>query len=616
MGRKSSEKKKRKNPKQNKQKQTKSVVKVIKETTEKDIKLPAFKLNENKSEQITQEEKPKLNIQPHKIFGWLLALIMLSVLITIGGMLFTTAFKAVSIAKYLPSDQTAAFVELNINKEHTQFTRTEKLLGKTEYSFEKIKGIIADKLNINLNKIELTWVGRSLGIAEIVTQNELKSLSTVYFLEITNTKQVTEFLSVLAETNFSEFTKIESKENPIYSMKLRYKGEDRALDKTHYIGFIDNYLVTSENKEVLNSILKDVSSGTEKIADTKSYSAISNNMPANNEGFIYINFKNSRDLLMKKYGIESSSPLMSYTLHPFSDFFDAEGAVLIAKDDSFQIQSFLQMDSEILSGTGDTMYKGKYTAELMKYMPANVYALFGGENMEKQIRRLSNILSFGQGADDFVFKNALKSLVQKYFGSNISMEEDLLPLIENEFAVGVTKTNEKDNYIVILKYSGVGDGDMKIEKLANNFISYGTVFEPKIQEVELPDGTMAKEIVAQSETLIKSKSTYNSYEIRELKTEKGDFGIYYISQGDKGFIATDKQLLIESLKLFGGETKNSFETSKNYEIHIAPLLEKTDEVSYFDISTSIPGIKLIKSLSTGREYSANGIMGYYYLYVQ
>ncbi|HPU94997.1 MAG TPA: hypothetical protein PK398_02370, partial [Candidatus Gracilibacteria bacterium] len=173
MGRKSSEKKKRKNPKQNKQKQTKSVVKVIKETTEKDIKLPAFKLNENKSEQITQEEKPKLNIQPHKIFGWLLALIMLSVLITIGGMLFTTAFKAVSIAKYLPSDQTAAFVELNINKEHTQFTRTEKLLGKTEYSFEKIKVNIADKLNINLNKIELIWVGRSLGIAEIVTQNEL-----------------------------------------------------------------------------------------------------------------------------------------------------------------------------------------------------------------------------------------------------------------------------------------------------------------------------------------------------------------------------------------------------------------------------------------------------------
>ena len=615
MGRKSSEKKKRKNSKPVKQKPQKHSGKEQKPIKEKDIKMPVFTLAENKTEE-PKQEKPKIKIQPHKIFGWLLALIMLTILVVVAGMLYTQAFKATSIAKYLPSDRTAAFVELNINKEHTQFTKTEKLLAKTEYSFEKIKSIISDKLGINLDKTELLWLGRSLGIAEILTQKESQSLSTVYFLEIMSKEDAMKFLEVLAETNFSKFTQVDSKESVIYSFKLRYKGEDRTQDKMYYIGFIENYLVVSEDKEVLNSILQEISSKKEKISDTKKYSAISANMPVNSEGFIYVNFKNSKDLLLRKYGMGSFSPVMSSTVHPFSEFFGAEGAVLIAKDDSFQVQSFLQIDGDFLKGTGDVMYKGKYSADLMKYIPDNIYALFGGENMEKQIRRLSNILSFGQGSDDFVFKNAFNSLVQKYFGNNISLEEDLLPLIENEFAVGVRKANDKDRYLIVLKLPDTGEGEMKIEKLANNFISYGTVFEPKVEEVTLPDGTVGKEIVAKSESLIKSKSKYGSYDISELKTEKGDFGIYYISQGDTGLIATDRQLLIDSLKLLSGESKTSFASSKSYDIHIKPVLEKSDELSYFDISKSMPGIKLVKSLSTGREYSANGIMAYYYIYVQ
>jgi len=259
MGRKSSEKKKRKNSKPIKQKSQKHSVKEQKTIKEKDIKMPVFTLADNKSEE-TKQEKPKTKIQPHKIFGWLLALIMLTILVVVAGMLYTQAFKATSIAKYLPSDRTAAFVELNINKEHTQFTKTEKLLAKTEYSFEKIKSIISDKLGVNLDKTELLWLGRSLGIAEILTQNESQSLSTIYFLEIINREDAMKFLEVLAETNFSKFTQVDSKESVIYSFKLRYKGEDRSQDKIYYIGFVENYLVASEDKEVLNSILREISS--------------------------------------------------------------------------------------------------------------------------------------------------------------------------------------------------------------------------------------------------------------------------------------------------------------------------------------------------------------------
>ena len=182
MGRKSSEKKKRKSPKVSPKK---PIHHKQAKPLEKDIKMPVFKLTDNKQE-AEQTEKPKLRIKPHKIFGSLLALIMLTILIVVGSMMYVEAFKPASIAKYLPANKTAAFIELNINREHAQFIKTENLLSETVYSFEKIKGILSDKLSMDLGKTDLLWLGREVGIAEMLFEGQSESLSTVYFVEVSN----------------------------------------------------------------------------------------------------------------------------------------------------------------------------------------------------------------------------------------------------------------------------------------------------------------------------------------------------------------------------------------------------------------------------------------------
>lgn len=594
---------------------------------EKDITVPEFKLTKKNAKQSeSKPSQPKKHIPPHKIFGTLLALIMVTILTVVGSMLYESAFKPNPIAKYLPADKTAAFLEINTNFDHTQIEKAKNLLAKTEYSFDKLSEMLKEKFSTDLIKEASSWLGRQIGIAEILPDENKNNLETIYFIETLSAQASQKTLSTLAENNLSKLNKVSSKGYELYSFSLRYPGDDRTKDKKIYISFLDDYLIASESNEAINVIMTGKSNQNNKVVNDKQYQNIENAMSINRVAFIYINFKKAKDLLLQKYGVSNTSPLLAYTIHPFSDFFNSEGAVLIALDQSFEIQSFLNFDENYFQGNGDIMYIEPYQATLSNYVPDNISAFFGGKNLEKQLKRVIAVLGNNKDVNTTMLDNAVKSYMQKYFGNGVTLEDDIAPLIENEFAIYVSEKDKKNIYTIILDLKDASAGEASLQKLANNFVSYGTVFEPHVEEHTLPDGTKTKEIVATQETLIKSDSKYGSYVVHEMKTEKGDWGIYYsvaenagignAGTGNVGIISTDKNSLIDSLKLAANENQNSLKKSKIFALHIQPVLSYSDEVSYFDISKFWPNSKLVKSLSEGKEYSFLGIMSYYYLYVE
>ncbi len=606
MGRKSSEKRKRR-------------------LAEKVEKAPAKHKPEPQPE--PREPKPPRKIPKQKIFGGLLAAILLTLLVYIGLQLFITAFRATPLAKLLPDKETVAFVEMNTNLDHTQLVKAKQLLGSTSYSTDSLLQKIEERLSINIENDVKPWLGRQIGLAELKYNRpaETERLASVYFLETSSKEQAEKFLETMAANSLSEIEKTEKEGFPIYLFVLRTPGDDRSLDTDICATFIEDYLVlTPGDDEGLRILIDAQNQNMERVADNEKYQQAVGEAPVNKVAFVYFNFIHEPDLLLQKYGILTGSGLLNSAIQPFAQLFDSEGLSLIAEDNYFVVESFMNLGENFLSGNKYVTHKGDYKADLTEYIPDDVDIFWGGVDAERQVKRIIALLSEGDDSTNQIFEGALESYTEKYFGDKVSLEDDIYPLIQNEFALGVShppelSSDSSPNYLLVLDLSDPAEDALRIQKIANNFISSGAVFEPHVEEHELPDGTIAKEIVATPEELIKSETKYDDATIYQMETSSGGWGVYYAILDSKAVISTNKDLLTKSLDLASNKANkavNSIKASPIFGIHIAPAISDFDEVAYFNILKYWPDSPLIKSLSTGKEYFSDGVKAHYYIYVE
>jgi len=319
---------------------------------------------------------------------------------------------------------------------------------------------------------------------------------------------------------------------------------------------------------------------------------------------VFINFDQHPEALLQKYGVFSGSSLLNSAIDPFSKIFSSEGLVVIAADKYFEIETFMSLEEDFLKGNRYVTYQADYDAELMKYIPEEIDVFWGGEDVERQVKRIATLLSEGNEETTQLFEGVFESYTEKYFGNNVSLIEDIYPILQNEFALA---QNADGKYLISLELEDPTEDALRIQKIANNFISAGAVFEPHIEEHELPDGTIAQEIVATPEELIKSETKYDDLTIYQMETESKEWGVYYSILDSILLASTNKEFLEKSLDLYLNKSDTNLEISK---------IPNSDEVFHFNILSFWPESKLVKSLSTGKEYFGNGVKAYYYIYVE
>jgi len=582
MGKKSSEKKKR---------IQKETLQVPKEKPIEEIKIP---------EALPCKKKVEIPIQ--KIAGVFMAVVVLLTLFVFGATLLKKAFSAVPLSELLPAEKTAALFEMNTNPDHTQMVQARKLLSKGNYSFDKIMNKINEEFEINFEKDIKPWLGRNVGIAEIMPDPVTGNISTVYFIEAFSRKG--------AENFIKENKKSEKVGAEIFRFTLQKSKENI------FVSFLGEYLMISPSEEAIKTLVSTESQSLKRLSESEEFMRAKENLPLNKIANLFVDFEKAPEKLLQKYGLMNESSILISIIRPFVNLFSAESFWVMAGNENFIVKSYSNLKSSYLKGKGDITYKDKYTPSLVSYIPDDIMGFWGGVDLEKQIKRIVEIL--GQGAESVgsLFENVLENYTEKYFGNTVSLEDDIYPLVKNEFAIGVGKKNGKNTYTLILKLQNPAEDALRLQKLANNFISAGAVFEPKVEEHELPDGTKTREIVASPSEIIKSEIAYKDKIINAMETPDGKWGIYYVSTNNAAIISTDKESIQKSLSLEDGELVKSLKNSSIYNTHILPMSKNSDEVSYFDISKLWQEANFVRSLSTGKEYFGDGIMTHYFIYVE
>ena len=629
MGRKSSAKKQRKieekdeakNPKQTK-KSKRKFFKRSKKNPKKNTKKVSAPLTkpEVKGQAQHQAEKPrtKTPLKPQKIFGTLLALIMTTILIVVAVQLFQKNFRPTPLADLLPAEATSALVEINTYADHTQLTKAKELLSQTEYSTENLAKLIEEKLKLNPMTTATKWLGRQVGAAEIEIDPE-KPLKTVYFVEVTNKKEVISLIDQSAEAHLNTLVKTEDKDQALYSWTIRSESNNRDEDYQMHASFLEEYLIISKDYDVLLFLINNNKDKRfQVVSDLDSYDEVSSETPFNKIGFLFINQYVANEKLQAKYSRISGQSIYIAAQGPLSNLSKAEGMALIAKDNHFEIRNYTALKDDYLSGNRYTRTIRNYKANLAKFIPQNQAIVWGGENIETQIKRLVALLSEGSTTTNEIFEGVIQNYVEKYLGGSIQLEEDIFDLMDNEFLLSLEQKSDKEgfDYTMLIELDSPSQDALTIQKIAQSFSEVGAVFEPKIQEIELEDGTKAKEIVAIPSTLMKSETVQGDNTIYKMETEDGGFGMFYAIQLDKVIISTNLKTLEKSLSLAANESDESILKDPKFAKLLGPSLQASDELIYIDSQALYPETKLMKSLSLSRQYFDSGFNSYFFINVE
>lgn len=568
-------------------------------------------LNKSKKKSKKKEGKfPRLQINKKKFFGGILAMIMLAILFAVGYLIFEKAFRAQPIAKFLPSESTIAILEVNTNFDHTQLNKTFELLGNhPEYSKEKLIGHAEKLLNLNYEVDLKPWLGRAAGVAYLNSAKDTNAVYPIFFAEVLSQSNVEKFLQKYSPTESVYIG------NNTYTIKL--------ASGTTYITFLGDYFFASSHEQAVFQLIDGQNSANKKLYSTEKYRKVDNNLPLNRTAFLFLNFDQLNDAFLHQLPFMDKVSMVM--VKPLLKSFDAEGLALVALNKNFAIQTFLTLNSDSFNNSSYLSFEKKYTARLTDYLSKDTLAFWGGQNLESQLQRMISTFLGGENSSQTIVYQILQTYIEKYFGQSTNFKDDILPLLKNEIAFAVEKSGNKNIYKLVFELDSTQTDTVKIHQLADNFASYGGVFEPKVVEHTLPDGTIGKEIIAAPEEIIKSDMNYDGTTIYELKMGKQDWSVYFTIIEKLVFISND----VDSLKLSMDLVKSkgqSLSSSSQFIEEIQPVINGSEEVSYFNLNGVLPLIfkqkelppvlDIISSFTSGKNYFNDGVVSINYLHIK
>lgn len=561
---------------------------------------------ENKKESPKLPKKERRKISKQTLFGGALVAIMICLLVAVGFLLFNKAFRAQSIAKLLPEDSVIASLEINTNFEHSQVIKTLNLLKNyPEYSKDSLFNYVEKKIGLNYENDLKSWLGRSAGVAYLQSQKETGSVYELYFAEIISQESAKAFFSKNNAETYEDAT--------VYSLKNKM-----------YATSVDDYAFLSLDKNAIYEIIDAQENGKQMLYSADKFRHIDDNLPINRVAFIYLDFEKINNGFLKNFPFLSEKGLSLETAAPLFKMFRAEGFAVMALSKDFIVQSFLSLNTENLDNSQYVTFREKYNADLTDYVSKDALAFWGGQNLEYQLKRIIEVIS-AKNDDAVSFINMLiQNYVQKYFGSQVNFKEDLLPLFKQEFALAVESIEGKNIYKVLIKLADPESNQSTLQRISENFAQSGGVFDPQIVEHKLPDGTISKEIIAVPEQMQKVDSTYKDVIIHGLKVGNKDWGIYYAIINDVAVVATHIDGVKSSIDI-EKDRKGSLKSEPVFDSQIKPILENSDEITYFNFKKLLPilldknpvGKYLLPlgSFSSGKNYFNDGIVTINYLHI-
>ncbi len=541
------------------------------------VKAKVKKVAENKviAEQI-KKITPENEGERRRMKGIFLVLVGLAALVFISAFVVYKIFRPQAIAELVPAETTIGLVEVNTDGSSNQMQQFFQLLrNHPVYQQDQLIGLFNLLLPFQYQSELASWFGRKAGVALLDSSSQKGALTPVLLIETKDRQKALDFFRsrVLKNSNDELITE-------------NYNGFDLytySLSQPYSFFFVNQYVVIAGNRAVLKELADTYKNSKMLLTDEQNYRKIANNLPQNGLVSGYINIPKFFDSLAKNSAYTTREARMVVTLQPFLQLFSAKGFNLNAGEKNLRLQIFTSLDKKALNGATYLSYSDKYQGKLLELADPDLLAFAGGHDLTKELNRLDEIFTAGTKTSSLLFQGILEAQKQKYLGKDISLNNDVYPLLKGEYLATISGDLNKPGLALILELKDKNSDSLHFEKIVNAFIKTSAVFEPKIQDVTLPDGTKGQEVVASPEQVTRSDEVYEEVNITSLQVGNTGWSFHYAISGNKLLINTSKDGLFRMIDRNIGKNNTSLKNSDLYRQQVQPIFGSADEVMYTKI---------------------------------
>lgn len=556
---------------------------ILKSNNKEKIAEPAKKTPEEsqKGESLNVSAEPKdqklVTVDRHKLKAAALLIVAACAVVFIGVLLFQKIFRPEYLAEILPADTTVGFVEINIDPNSRQVQQFYKTMENYPvYQKAQLIGLLNVILPAPYEQEIAPWVGRKVGLALIKSINPDGKLNPILLIEAKDSKAAIAFFKskMVAKTG-DELLQENVNGYNVYHYK---NGQDLSFT------FFNRYLVVATSYQFLKDFVLEKSKSNLALSSEVNFRKVANNLPVSGLAFGYVNVPKLFEVLIKNPVFISRKNQEFIMLQPFLKIFSAEGISVFAENKEFHVQVFSAINKAELNGNAYLTYSDRYDGKLLQLANENPILMVGGHDLHKELGRMEDLFKVGTKANSVIIDGALEYQKEKYFGKDISLEEDIYPLLKSEYLLTVNKNFEEPEYNLFFELNDKNTDLLRVEKIVNAFVKMSAVFEPKIQDVTLPDGTKGQEIIASPEQITRSDSVYNGLNISTIAIGNKGFAIHYTAINNDLAASTNLDSLKQAIDRSQGQNKSNLKNSELYKNSIKSISRSADQVSHLNLA--------------------------------
>lgn len=470
-----------------------------------------------------------------------------------------------SVTHLLPAEKTVAYFELE------DLSLNPRLDQQTVFNLTGLSTVLNKAFGLQMDDLQKHLSHGRLGLALIKEEGQKNHL--LLFFRVRNKKQALGFFKDLSLENETLVLHGDEK-NVIYS----YPQSQRFV-----FSFIGPYLFIAEKPSALQIIQGIYRGDGPNLNADPHYQKSLANLPRQAWGKGYANIQ------ALDFGIDSG---LNQLLDPLKHLSDHFILAIRKEQNGFHFNTLLSLNPELLALKKGYTDPTRFVYGLTDYIGSKTLAAYiGGANLSDEWQNTLETLSQINPSYGIILEGILRAQVNKIFGDDVSLRNDIYPLFEGEYALVFERLEDGQLGLkLILKHTDRSFAETKLKKLLKGFQLLAAQFSPALKEFTLPDGTLSRELVADPTRLQESDETYEDYDIHCLNITDSTYGFCYTVTDDLIIISNHPASVKESIDL-SFSPRFVLSQSQSFRQSLSNLSAVSDEISFFQLGNTTDLLK-------------------------
>lgn len=400
-----------------------------------------------------------------------------------------------------------------------------------------------------------TWLGDKMAFAKYKADKSAQDEIYYLILENNNQRKALDFMRDLG-----------LKGEPL--QKKEYKNSDilsfsQSLNVS--CSFLYGYLICSNQAVALEKIIDLNESESGFLSGSTDYNKVKNNLPQTAGGAIYFD---TREIA---YG----------DLEPFvgslQKYLKKGGIAFRQTTEGIRLNSYLSLEKGLVS-SGASVLKNNLESHLVA---ADLGVYLSGVNLTRDFQQILQVWDVSSPYFSVIIEGMLRARVAEYFGSVITLEEDLYPLFKDGYALAM-RFVPIPQIDLVLEVRDQKKAELILKKMLKAFYIKNESLKSGQTKKALPDGFVLKEAMTDESQLQKTQIKWNGVPIYSVVIKDAPFSFNYAIADQKVFFSTNVEGVKENLALEQSPAK-SLAQSSVYQKARNLMFLNGEEKSFFDL---------------------------------